>query len=64
MKTTQPVAQLYPPEVRDALVRAGDIRDIARIDALTDNLVRRGFCRPRQEYRIEPANRWSDDAQG
>lgn len=32
-----PVAQLYPPE----------IRDIERIDMLTDNLAARGFARQR-----------------
>lgn len=42
-----PVAQIYPPEIRDALVRAGIDRDHARIDALTDNLAMRGYVRPR-----------------
>jgi hypothetical protein len=42
-----PVAQIFPPEIRDDLVRAGMDRDYAQIDALTDNLAARGFCRPR-----------------
>ena len=42
-----PVVQMYPPEIRDALVRAGQDRDHARIDAPTDNLAVRGFARPR-----------------
>jgi len=45
--TRPPVAQLYPPEIRDALVRAAEIRDIERIDMLTDNLAARGFARQR-----------------
>ncbi len=44
-----PVAQLLPPDVRRALVSAGQRRDMAMIDALTDELARRGFCRPRSE---------------
>lgn len=42
-----PVAQLYPPEFRDALVNAAARRDTASIDALTDALAMRGFCRQR-----------------
>ncbi len=42
-----PVAQINPPEIRDALVRAVMDKDHARIDALTDNLAARGFARPR-----------------
>lgn len=41
------VAQINPPEIRDALVRAAMDKDYARIDALTDNLASRGFARPR-----------------
>jgi len=41
------VAQLYPPEIRDALVRASWDKDIDRIDKLTDNLAQRGFVRSR-----------------
>lgn len=44
-----PVAQLLPPDVRAALVAAGRRRDTAMIDALTDELARRGFCRPRSD---------------
>ena len=42
-----PVAQLFPPEFRDALVSAAARRDTATIDALTDALAVRGFCRQR-----------------
>jgi hypothetical protein len=42
-----PVAQLYPPEIRDALVRTSWDKDIDRIDKLTDNLAQRGFVRSR-----------------
>lgn len=41
------VAQLYPPEFRDALVSAGQRRDTDMSDLLTDQLATRGFCRPR-----------------
>lgn len=44
-----PVAQLLPPDGRAALVSAGLRRDTAMIDALTDELARRGFCRPRSD---------------
>ena len=44
-----PVAQLYPPEFRDALVSAGQRRDTVMIDMLTDNLAARGFARRRSE---------------
>jgi len=42
-----PVAQLFPPEFRDALVSAGQRGDIQMIDMLTDQLAARGYCRPR-----------------
>jgi hypothetical protein len=42
-----PVAQINPPEIRDALVRAAADHDIERIDLLTDNLAARGYARPR-----------------
>lgn len=42
-----PVAQLYPPEFRDALVSAGQRCDTVMIDLLTDQLAARGLCRPR-----------------
>lgn len=45
--TRPPVAQLYPPEIRDALVRASWDKDIDRIDKLTDNPAQRGFVRSR-----------------
>ena len=58
-----PVAQLVPPEIRDALVRAGLDRDQARIDMLTDNLVVRGYCRPRHtDSGQAPKNRWEQGA--
>lgn len=40
------VAQIYPPEFRDALVSAGQRRDIPMIDMLTQQLASRGYCRP------------------
>lgn len=49
--SVHPVAQLYPPEIRDALVGCARVRDVATIDRLTDELVRRGFCRPRVDMR-------------
>ena len=42
-----PVAQLFPPEFRDALVSAGQRADHAMIDAITDQLAMRGYCRQR-----------------
>ena len=45
--TRAPVAQIYPPEFRDALVSAGQRGDHAMIDALTDQLAMRGYCRQR-----------------
>ena len=57
-----PVAQLYPPEIRDALVRAGQDRDHARIDALTDNLAARRYCRPRHADDTPTVNRWEHRA--
>ena len=42
-----PVARIYPPDIRDALVSAGQRQDITVIDMLTDELARRGLCRPR-----------------
>jgi hypothetical protein len=42
------IAQLFPPEIRDALVHAAARHDHKRIDALTDNLTRRGYTRARQ----------------
>ena len=41
-----PVAQIFPPEFRDALVSAGQRRDHAMIDMLTQQLATRGYCRP------------------
>jgi hypothetical protein len=53
------VAQLYPPEFRDALVSAGGRGDHAMIDALTDQLATRGYCRHRHaDETPAPANRW------
>ena len=46
-KERPPVAQLYPPEFRDALVSAAERHDSVMIDRLTDSLATRGFCRPR-----------------
>lgn len=48
-----PVAQLYPPEQRDALIRASEIDDpvlrFSTIDLITDTLVRLGYVRPAHE---------------
>lgn len=44
-----PVAQLFPPEFRDALVSAARRRDHLMIDALTDQLATRGYCRQRHD---------------
>jgi hypothetical protein len=46
---TGAVAQLYPPEIRDALVRASKVHAPDVIDQLTDILAERGFCRPRHD---------------
>ena len=52
------VAQINPPEIRDALVRAAMDKDHARIDALTDNLAARGFARPRHADSQPERNGW------
>lgn len=43
------VSQLYPPELRDALVHAAAVGDTESIDRITDELAERGFCRPRHD---------------
>lgn len=47
------ISTLYPPEFRDALVSAGKRGDLAMIDALTDQLATRGYCRQRHEQGAE-----------
>lgn len=51
VKSIHPVATLYPPELRNALVACAKRRDTATIDLITDELARRGFCRPRHALR-------------
>ena len=53
-----PVAMLYPPDIRDALVSAGQRRDLTMIDMLTDELARRGLCRPRHADSQPERLRW------
>ena len=53
-----PVAQLYPPEIRDALVSAAERRDHLMVDRLTDELAKRGFVRPRHADDTPAVNRW------
>ena len=48
------VARVFPPEFADALRSAylsnvDQRRMLAEVDELTDELVRRGLCRPRHE---------------
>ena len=45
--TSHPVADLFPPAYRDALVYAGRAGDHRLIDEVTDELARLGLCRPR-----------------
>ena len=52
---TPAVAQLYPVDYRNALVHAGCEKDLERIDRLTDDLARMGYCRPRGEDASKPA---------
>jgi hypothetical protein len=41
--------QVFPPFARVALMRAARLGDCAMIDAVTDDLVRQGLCRPRHD---------------
>ena len=41
------VALLYPPDYIAAIQAAGAARDFDRLDRITDDLVRMGYCRPR-----------------
>ena len=48
------VARVFPPEFADALRRAfvnnfDQRRMLAEVDELTDEMVRRGLCRPRHD---------------
>lgn len=47
------LGQIYPPDVRDALMRAAAAHDGREIDRLTDQLALRGLCRPRESCRAE-----------
>lgn len=48
------VCRLFPPVQRQALVRAAARGDMADIDAITDELVRLGLCRPRDQVVMLP----------
>lgn len=43
------VAQLYHPDIRDALIQAAARRDYHAIDRVTDQLVDQGLARPRSD---------------
>lgn len=43
------VAQLYHPDIRDALVQAAARGDHQAIDRVTDQLVDQGLARPRSD---------------
>lgn len=43
------ISEHYPQFVRDQLVKAAKARDLALIDSITDELVRMGRCRPRDD---------------
>ncbi len=45
------VCSLFPPEFADALRFAALRRDLSAIDAVTDEMARRGFVRGRHELR-------------
>ena len=49
MNQAPQVAQLYPPDFRDALVSAGRRGELAVIDMLTDALANRGEVRQRHD---------------
>lgn len=52
------IARIYPPDITQALISAGRRRDAAMIDALTDELARRGFVRPRHADDGRPVRGW------
>jgi len=43
------VAQLYHPDIRDALIQAAARRDCHAIDRVTNQLVDQGLARPRSD---------------
>lgn len=47
-----PLALLYPPGYADALRKAAARGDIERVDEITDELARLGYCRPRSDVRV------------
>jgi len=53
-----PVAQLYPPYQRDALVRAAAAKDWRAIDSITDTLAAMGLCRRRDDDSQPQRNGW------
>ena len=42
-------ALIYPVDIRNALIEAGNALDMARIDYITDILAQRGLVRPRDD---------------
>ena len=43
------VARVFPPEFADALRKGTEVERMRSIDELTDEMVRRGLCRPRHD---------------
>lgn len=62
------VSNLYPPFQRDALVAASQLESrferVAAINAITEELVRLGLCRPRHDDQPRPAALGGDDSRG
>ena len=50
------VSTIYPVDIRNALLHAGQMRDLVMIDMLTDSLARQGLCRARKSDEIQPAH--------
>ena len=50
-------ATIYPVDIRNALVLAGQKHDTEAIDLITDALARQGLCRARSSDVIQPAYR-------
>ena len=51
------VALLYPPDYIAAIVAAGAARDFDRLDRLTDDLARMGYCRSRSDASLYKGDR-------
>ena len=56
LPTIRGVATIYPVDIRNALVDAGQKHDLVMIDMLTDSLARQGLCRARKSDEIQPAH--------